>query len=361
MLVHGGVSFRTVLTDTWEWTGTSWVQHTGAGPGPRWLHGLAHDFSRQRTVLFGGASAYTSGATSADTWEWDGMQWLQRMPATSPSARAAHTLAYDAARGRVVLFGGATDWMGTATVLNDTWEWDGSNWTQRFPTAAPSPRLYHSMIYDVARAAVVVFGGRVTLTGAALADAWQWDAAANTWRLLTVSGTGIGARDLAAFACDRLRGRVLTVGGEALGARFNDTWELLPSLPNATALAYGAGCAGSAGIPQLSANGPPKLGNANFMLQLGNARASSPTALLLSEARDSIAIGGGCSLLVASPFFTIGTNSSASGTVTWPLPVANNVAWLGLEICAQQAVADPAGAFAGLAAVSNGIALTLGN
>ncbi|MHB8878486.1 MAG: hypothetical protein ACYC8T_32720, partial [Myxococcaceae bacterium] len=49
------------------------------------------------------------------------------VPAYVP-ARYGHALAYDAARQRVVLFGGLD-----SAYLTDTWEWDGTTWVRRTP------------------------------------------------------------------------------------------------------------------------------------------------------------------------------------------------------------------------------------
>src|SRR5438105_4916475 len=81
--------------------------------------------------------------------------WTQLSPASSPSARSGHAMAYDNASAQVVLFGGS-DQYGT---LGDTWVWDGSNWTQKYPVNSPSTRSVHAMAYDTANAQVVLFGG----------------------------------------------------------------------------------------------------------------------------------------------------------------------------------------------------------
>jgi hypothetical protein len=62
-------------------------------------------------------------------------------------------MAYDAATGQLVLFGGFVG----GTYLNDTWTWDGTNWTQQNPTTSPSPREGLSMAYDDAIGLVVLF------------------------------------------------------------------------------------------------------------------------------------------------------------------------------------------------------------
>jgi len=64
------------------------------------------------------------------------------------TARAGHAMAYDAARGQVVLFGG---WNGGP--LSDTWVWDGSNWVPKFSASRPPARFAHAMAYDAARGA----------------------------------------------------------------------------------------------------------------------------------------------------------------------------------------------------------------
>jgi hypothetical protein len=144
-------------------------------PPPRVNHYLCFDAARGRVLLFGGHTNYSSnGVNLGDTWEWDGSAWSQHAPAQSPAPRPYHAMAYDAARGRVVLFGGGT----TSQPLNDTWEWDGTNWLQRTPTTSPTARLDTEMVFDAARGRVLLFGGF-----ASPADTWDWDG--NDWLLRT--------------------------------------------------------------------------------------------------------------------------------------------------------------------------------
>jgi hypothetical protein len=52
-----------------------------------------------------------------------GPAWLPPTTALAPHDRAGHALAYDAAHGTVVLFGG----FGSG-YLGDTWVWNGTKW-----------------------------------------------------------------------------------------------------------------------------------------------------------------------------------------------------------------------------------------
>jgi hypothetical protein len=123
-------------------------------------------------VLFGGAAA--TGAGLGDTWEWDGLNWIQAIGGIAPSARSGHALVFDPSLGRVVLFGGLD--AQTSTALGDTWTWDGTIWQQLAPITPPPARVGHALCYDVVRSRAVLFGGR-DATGTALADTWEWDGA----------------------------------------------------------------------------------------------------------------------------------------------------------------------------------------
>ena len=76
---------------------------------------MAYDAATGNVVLFGGYDGNAYG----DTWTWDGSTWTQQAPATSPGARYGAVMADDAATGNVVLFGGAD----IKLVLDDTWTW----------------------------------------------------------------------------------------------------------------------------------------------------------------------------------------------------------------------------------------------
>ena len=54
--------------------------------------------------MFGGSDVI---GVNPDTWEWDGTAWKNRHPATFPGYRTRSATAYDAAHGRVLMFGGA--------------------------------------------------------------------------------------------------------------------------------------------------------------------------------------------------------------------------------------------------------------
>ena len=66
-------------------------------------------------------------------------------------------MAYDAAIGDVVLFGGFVG--GWQDTLSDTRTWNGSDWMEIYPSTVPPNRYDFSMDYDPLNRVLVMFGG----------------------------------------------------------------------------------------------------------------------------------------------------------------------------------------------------------
>ena len=153
----------------------SWQLATPANsPSARDGHSMAWDSARQRTVVFGGDN-WAANRYFQEHWEYDGATWTQRTPAIVPPARTRAGMCYDERRGVIVLFGGMRD--GTfipATYFGDTWEFDGTTWTQVTPVGpTPSPRI-SELAYDSVRGKVVMFGGYGDTAPNLHSDTWEY-------------------------------------------------------------------------------------------------------------------------------------------------------------------------------------------
>ncbi|HTU60404.1 MAG TPA: kelch repeat-containing protein, partial [Polyangiales bacterium] len=207
------------LADTWEWDGARWLQaQVEAAPPPRRDHAMAFDATRSHIVMFGGhATSPGVNEELADTWAWDGRNWTQFPTTQAPPARSEHALAFDPERGRVVLFGGVFHAGNRRGPLADTWEWDGSAWTQIISASSPLPRLAHSMVYDSERKRVLLFGGeaplgdgpQTTLYG----DLWSWDG--TNWVELQLDALP-SLQEAPSLAYDPERKQTLMFGGSSL-------------------------------------------------------------------------------------------------------------------------------------------------
>jgi hypothetical protein len=213
---NAGPGNATPLADTWTWDGTTWTrQHPAVHPSARYYAAMAYDDATSTAVLFGGSNGTTSSLGDLkDTWTWDGTTWTQQAPAVHPATRAHAAMAYDAATGTAVLFGG--------DISNDTWTWDGTTWTKQHPATSPPSRINASMAYDATTGTLVLFGGD---SNNMLADTWTWGG--TTWTQ-QAPATSPPARDEAAMAYDAATGTVVLFGGNGASQGnmkgIADTW-----------------------------------------------------------------------------------------------------------------------------------------
>ena len=168
--------------DLWRFDGTNWTQLSpnpdpanGLPAGREW-YAAAFDFSRGVYVMFGGRDG--GGLMSAQTWEYNVATntWALRQPATtSPTPRRWAAMAYHAATNECVMFGGET--ANSSTYTDQTWTWNGVDWTLENPSNKPSSRGRGKMAYDPFRQETLYTCGR---NAAILGDTWIWDG--SDWR-----------------------------------------------------------------------------------------------------------------------------------------------------------------------------------
>jgi len=207
--------------NTWAWTDSDWVELSPTDSPPAYLNAsMATDTADRQVVLFGGFDSSDSTPCQSDTWTWDGSNWTEQSPSSVPPAREAAALATDPTTGNVVMFGGNN--CGTDGYINDTWIWDGTNWSQQNPSTSPSARGFAGFAPDPVLDQAVLFGG---YNGSnMLGDTWTWSG--SNWSRLNPP-TSPSERDSIGMSNDP-NGRILIFGGS--GSSFlGDTWSLGPS------------------------------------------------------------------------------------------------------------------------------------
>ncbi len=244
LIIFGGnTAGRQLLNDTWEFDGKAWYHYEASGPAARSSHSIVHHEGAGKTLLVAGIGK--EGYLQNETWTWNGKQW-QHMKDEGPSPRHSPTVGYDAARQRVIVFGGS----GRGNDI--MWEWDGKTW---FPIETsddgPVNRMRGQMAYDPSRQVVILFGGFAG--GKSLGDMWSWDG--KSWTQLEVNVPP--ARNNHSMATHSKSGKILLFGGKSRheDILYGDTWEwdgkqwrkVAESGPQArdmTAMAFHAGLGG---------------------------------------------------------------------------------------------------------------------
>lgn len=180
--------------DTWRFDGSVWKQMSVPSPTPRIFgYSIAYDAARDRIVLIGGAS--TAGQPIDETWEFDGDQWASRPDATRISPGDS-PLVFDRSRARVLSFEGSS-----------VWDFDGDSWRLRY-TAHPAPSgpiVYHDDLD--------------TIIGVDINGTWAFDG--TDWMMRPTANGWSQAPETMVY--DSVRDRlVLIVGGRD---DFGETWE----------------------------------------------------------------------------------------------------------------------------------------
>lgn len=208
----------------WLRKGSTWIDLGPLGTTPRSLAAFAYDPVRKMLVVHGGALPNPNADGSIDwkvdgqTLGWDGKTW-RVLSVTGPSPRDHHAMVYDAARKKIVLYGGGdADPSGRADYFGDTWEWDGKAWT-RITDAGPGTRVHHAMAYDPVRRKTVVVGGYGP--GGADGRTWEWDG--KTWQDRGESEVALRVSPRIAF--DDSRKKIVLFGGDIRDATPSDTYE----------------------------------------------------------------------------------------------------------------------------------------
>ena len=140
-VLHGGRTSGRRLRDTWEFDGADWRQVADESDA-RANHMMAYDTVRNMTVVFGGTLG--NGSVTDSTVLFDGT-WHAIAPTRRPPARRDAGMTFDEKRG-VCGYCSAASPIATG-VMDDTWEFDGQDWTEVFPAhrSVGPPELRHGL------------------------------------------------------------------------------------------------------------------------------------------------------------------------------------------------------------------------
>lgn len=213
VLLFGGTDHSGYEGDTWVYGAGSWTNLTPlltSAPGPRGGAAMAYSPTQSEVVLFGGYSYGTPPANDLqDTWAFQGGNWTRICASCGPSARGGASLTFDSALDELLLFGGSTTSATGVTYLNDLWAFGGSSWAQvNDGSTLPAGRADAGFAYDPALGVVLLFGGCGSICP--LGDTWTF--AGGTWTELS-HGFGPSPRYAAVMAYDGTSGTVILVGG----------------------------------------------------------------------------------------------------------------------------------------------------
>lgn len=246
LVLYGGAGgiLGPVMDDLWLYTPADGVWReptvTGPTPGVRYLSRLVYVPHQQRHLLFFGGTALaalTARATAVSSEVWsltvdaaaNTASWVKLTPSgPAPAGRASPCVAYDAARKRVIVFGGET---AQASVnLDDVFQYDvdADAWVEDTPTGASVGTIGAAMCaFDEHTGKLLVFGGAHQAAGTPIDDAYSYEPQAHVWEELSPTPRA-GARSTGAGVYSAaLRGLLLVGGRLSSTGTTGETWSLV--------------------------------------------------------------------------------------------------------------------------------------
>jgi hypothetical protein len=162
-------------TDTWTWNGSTWTLQAHGSNDPTSSGGaMAYDAATQNVVYQMASNAYPTygwGAVCCNQPPTQGA-WGYQGYVGQPNPTGS-AMAYDENSQANIMFGGGSPGLFGSTINNATWSYNGFQWTQLSPTTSPSARYGAGMVTDPATGSIVLFGG-TDANGNVLNDTWTY-------------------------------------------------------------------------------------------------------------------------------------------------------------------------------------------
>ncbi len=175
-IVFGGYN-GDYINETWTWDGASWAKIDGKKPFYRALTAMFYDPVQKKVVLSGGIGRKERDGLLirfADTWTFNGKDWVELTTASSPPARYGAAVAFNPADNRIHMFGGSNE---KVEFINEHWVFDGAKWTKVEGSRVPTARQNARLAWDPTLQQFILYGG---YAGYYLSDLWVLEG--TSWR-----------------------------------------------------------------------------------------------------------------------------------------------------------------------------------
>lgn len=247
LIIFGGISGGTTLTDTWvlasadgEAGTPSWTQIATSGTAPSLAyHSAVYDQSADNMYVFGGTSTEDKLQTDDHAFTLSGANGLssdQKWVLGGPPVRYGQSAFYLSTINDMFVFAGQhassnidfNDYWQQSTVLGST----NLQWTTVTTNGSrPGGRFGHTGLYDSASNRVMVFGGATGFPAPCANDYYVLEEADNqgatpNWVSISTA-TAPAARALQASAYDGSTNTIIIFGGfNCASTYYNDVWIL---------------------------------------------------------------------------------------------------------------------------------------
>ncbi|HVT05611.1 MAG TPA: hypothetical protein VHL58_19810 [Thermoanaerobaculia bacterium] len=214
VILFGGFNGTTDIFDSWEFDGTTWRETQVAGPQIRDPF-MTYDVLRNDVVLLG-----ENSKNESEMYHYVSGAWEKLTPAHLPTCVLLASMAYDTTKNRIVLVNGVCP---SGATPQETWIWDGADWTKKDVKILPGQVTGVAMTYDPTRDEVFLFGGGA-VDGVLQSIAFRFHD--DDWAEVKEELLQPSPRSLFVFEKDPTRGVTWLFGGHDDQTDYYDLWKL---------------------------------------------------------------------------------------------------------------------------------------
>ncbi|MCD4655402.1 hypothetical protein K8T06_15885, partial [bacterium] len=236
IILFGGIKdYEINYDDTWSWDGTTLTELAPAhSPQAGEYIGVLNEYTGNGIVMQGCSQINDSSDYNfiSETWEWTGTDWNPLTTTVHPQQRQNPAMMWDVDREVLVLFGGYTSSGYPSIEFEDTWEFDGTAWTEMTPVIHPpdSDKKEADMVYDRQNHLSLL------VTSTDPVETWSWDG--TNWTQLNVSTITCGFYQNPKLAYDTSLNIVYMVAGDETYTWDGSNWQIIPGSNTPTETIY---------------------------------------------------------------------------------------------------------------------------
>lgn len=187
MIIFAGGSPWHMYADTWAYdanTATWELMAPASNPSPRAMYATAYDVESDRVLLWGGFTGTDENDVQMWAYDYNTDSWEALPNRDGPQQHAErHGMAYVPDLDKTVVYSGMLEEGGVLPAETWYYDYNTNTWTEVAVDTSPPALAMYGMAFDAATGNVVLYGGEMTSkhAGNLSSDVWLFDPRASTW------------------------------------------------------------------------------------------------------------------------------------------------------------------------------------
>jgi len=190
LILFAGGSPWHMYADTWAYdanTATWELMTPESNPSPRAMYATAYDTESDRVLLWGGFSGTDENDVQMWAYDYNTDTWEALPNSEGPQQHAErHGMAYIPDLDKTLIYSGMLEEGGVLPAETWYYDYNTNTWTEVAVDTSPPALAMYGMAYDAATGNAVLYGGEMTSkhAGNLSPDVWVFDPAVSEWTMV---------------------------------------------------------------------------------------------------------------------------------------------------------------------------------